>query len=132
IPGDQFRPILLRTHLQRDLALAIEEKGWELPGVRVTVESTREYPEGELLAHVLGYLSQPTSEEFEQHYKAEGYTLSDKVGASGVESNYETTLRGADGARLVEVDVGGRPLREIEEVPPQPGRNIRLTIDIQL
>ena len=132
IPGDLFTPIQLRTHLPRELALAIEERAWELPGVRVTVESTREYPEGELLAHVIGYLTQPSPEEFEQHYRAEGYAMSDRVGASGVEATYETSLRGVDGARLTEVDVGGRPLREIRVVPAQPGGNLRLSVDVAL
>jgi penicillin-binding protein 2 len=132
VPGDRFAPILLRTHLPRELAMAVEEDGWQLPGVRVSVESSRVYPEGELLAHVVGYLSQPTAEEFDQHYKAEGYSPSDRVGASGVEATYESRLRGTEGARLTEVDVGGRPLKDIQVVPSQPGLNLRLTIDVAL
>ncbi len=130
--GNIFAPIQLRTHLPRDIALVIEEHGWELSGVRVTVESTREYPDGELLAHVLGYLTQPTPEDFRARYQQEGYGMSDKVGSSGVEATYESALRGVDGARLTEVDVGGRPLREMRVVPAQPGRNLRLTLDLAL
>ena len=130
--GDLFTPVPLRSHLPRSLALALEEDGWELPGVRVTVESAREYPEGDLLAHVLGYLAQPTEEEFEQKYQRQGYSVSDLVGASGVEAAYESVLRGSDGARLVEVDAGGRPLRELGVVPAIPGGNVRVSIDLAL
>lgn len=132
VAGDVFAPVLLRTHLSRDLALAIEEHSWELPGVRITVESAREYPDGELLAHVLGYLTQPSAEEFERKYRDEGYAMSDRVGAAGVEAAYESVLRGTSGARLIEVDVGGRPLSELQVVPPEPGRNLRLSIDLSL
>lgn len=129
VPGDLFAPIPLRTHLPREVALAIEERAWELPGVRVTVESTREYPDGEILAHVIGYLVQPSPDEFERHYRDQRYGMSDRVGAAGVEATFEGSLRGVDGARLTEVDAGGRPLREIRVVPPLPGRNLRLSVD---
>lgn len=128
--GDVFTPIVLRTHLPREMALAIEEHGWELPGVRITVESTREYAEGELLSHLVGYLIQPDAEEYEEKYRGNGYSISDRVGTSGAEATYEGVLRGGAGARLVEVDVGGRPLRELQVVAPEPGLNLRLTIDV--
>ncbi|MBI4213773.1 MAG: penicillin-binding protein 2 [Chloroflexi bacterium] len=132
VPGDVFFPVRLRSHLERSLALTLEQEGWELPGVRVSVESARQYPEGDLLSHVLGYLTQPSPGEFEQKYRGEGYSISSLVGASGVEATYESALRGSDGARLSEVDAGGRPLGELGVVPPIPGGNVKLTIDLNL
>lgn len=132
VPGDVFAPVSLRSYLPRDLALALEQDGWELPGVSVTVESAREYANGDLLGHVLGYLAQPTPEDFDERFRSLGYAMSDRVGTSGIEATYESTLRGQSGARLMEVDVGGRPLRELGVVPPEPGKNVRLSIDLGL
>lgn len=132
VSGDAFASIPLRNHVPREVVLAVEEHGWEMPGIQVTVEAVREYPDGELLGHVLGYLVQPSAEEYERMYRAEGYALSDQVGVAGVEATYEALLRGSRGGRLVEIEVGGRPLRELGVVPPDPGQNLQLTIDLAL
>src|SRR5207245_2001817 len=89
-----LEPIPIRTGVSRPMAMAIEERSWELPGVEVTVESSRQYPDGNLLGHVLGYLAQPSPEDYEQHYKTDGYAMSDQAGVAGVEATYEAVLRG--------------------------------------
>lgn len=127
-----FTPVTVRENVPRDTALALEERSWALPGVQVTVATVREYIDGPLFLHLLGYMVLPPPEEYSQRYQAQGYGLDERVGASGVEATYEAELRGRPGTRLVEVDVGGRPLREIEEAAPEPGHSLVLTIDAQL
>ena len=127
-----FTPMTVRENVPRDTALALEERSWALPGVQVTVATVREYMDGPLFLHLLGYMVLPSPEEYSQRYQAQGYGLDERVGVSGVEATYESELRGRPGTRLVEVDVGGRPLREIEEAAPEPGHSLVLTIDAQL
>lgn len=130
--ADPLNPIPVRTSVPRAVAMAVEEHSWELPGVEVTVESARQYPDGALLGHVLGYLVQPSPEDYDRTYRGEGYALADEVGVAGVESSYEAALRGQNGARWREVDAGGRPLRPLGMVAAQPGHNLQLTIDLAL
>lgn len=132
IPEDVFTPVQVRGHVSREAALTIEEHGWDLPGVQVSVTSARAYTDAEIISHVLGYLLQPSPEDYERKYRGEGYSGRDKVGASGVEAAYESELRGRAGTRLVEIDVSGRPLQELRVVAPEAGRNIQLTIDLAL
>ncbi|MPZ13462.1 MAG: penicillin-binding protein 2 [Chloroflexi bacterium] len=131
-PDDIFNPVPVRTQAPREVAFTIAEHGWELPGVQIVVDSVREYAEGPLLAHVLGYLGSPSREEYEQRYRAEGYGIRDKVGISGVEASYEAELRGRAGQLTVEVDAAGQLLRDVQEQPPTPGENLQLTIDLGL
>jgi penicillin-binding protein 2 len=125
-------PIPIRTAASRQVAMTIEEHSWQLPGINVTVESARQYPDGDLLGHVLGYLAQPSPEDYEQHYRGDGYAMSDQVGVAGLEATYEAVLRGQKGARWREVDVAGRPLRELGTVAAEPGQNLQLTLDVGL
>jgi penicillin-binding protein 2 len=127
-----FTPITIRENVPRDTALALEERSWALPGVQVAVATVREYTDGALFLHLLGYIALPSPDEYAQRYQAQGYGPDERVGASGVEATYESELRGRPGTQLLEVDVGGRPLHEIEESAPEPGRSLVLTIDADL
>ena len=127
-----FTPLTVRENVPRDTVLALEERSWALPGVQVAVATVREYLYGPLLPHVLGYVAPPSAEEYAQRYQPMGYAIDDRVGASGIELMYEEELRGRSGGRLLEVEVGGRPLREVYERPPEPGHGLLLSIDVEL
>jgi penicillin-binding protein 2 len=127
-----FTPVTVRENVPRDTALALEERSWALPGVQVAVATVREYMDGPLFLHLLGYMALPPADEYDQRYQTQGYGPDERVGASGVESTYEAELHGRPGTQLLEVDVGGRPLHEIEELAPEPGHSLVLTIDAQL
>jgi len=127
-----FTPLTVRENVPRETVLALEERSWALPGVQVAVATVREYLYGPLLPHVLGYVAPPSAEEYAQRYQPMGYAIDDRVGASGIELMYEEELRGRSGGRLLEVEVGGRPLREVYERPPEPGHGLLLSIDVEL
>jgi penicillin-binding protein 2 len=127
-----FTPITIRENVPRDTALALEERSWALPGVQVAVATVREYTDGPLFLHLLGYMALPSPDEYGQRYQAQGYGPEERIGASGVETMYESELRGRPGTQLLEVDVGGRPLREIEEAAAEPGHSLVLTVDAEL
>ena len=91
----------------------------------------RQYPYGSLAAHVIGYTSNLTEEEYGR-LKDKGYRLSDRIGRSGLESRYESHLRGEWGGQQLEVNAAGRVQRVLGDKPARAGRDLRLTIDLDL
>ncbi len=131
--GEQpFAPVTIKENVPREVALALEERSWQLPGVSVRVGTIRQYTDGPTFAHVLGYMALPRPEEYTHRYKLEGYDPSERVGTTGVEQVYESELHGRPGGRVVEVDVAGRPVRQLDEQPPESGRRLVLSLDGEL
>ncbi len=128
-----YRPVKIKCDVPRAVAMQIEERRAQWPGVGVEIEPVREYPTGESSAMVVGFLG-PVPEALADYYEEKGLDINrDKVGYAGVELYYQDLLAGRNGRRVVEVDVAGRILRDLE--PPQnpvPGTSIRLTIDWRL
>ncbi|NEP16310.1 MAG: penicillin-binding protein 2 [Leptolyngbya sp. SIO4C1] len=110
---------------------ALAEYAPELPGVRVEAEAVRNYPHGDLAAHVLGYTGELNDEEL-QARSEEGYRLGDFVGKMGAEAAFEPLLRGEWGGQQVEVDSGGRVIGILGEKPSKSGQDIQLTIDLDV
>jgi penicillin-binding protein 2 len=129
---DPYAPVLIKANVPRMTALLIEEELISLPGVRVETVPIREYVEGPLLAHILGYMG-PIPEAWAESYRKAGYAPDERIGLVGVEYAFEEVLRGEKGQRFVEVDVLGRVLRTIgQPLPPIPGDNLYLTLDREL
>jgi penicillin-binding protein 2 len=111
--------------------VALAEHSPDLAGIEVDREALRNYPNGPLVAHVLGYIGELDEAELAKK-QAEGYRLGDVIGQSGLEATYETTLRGTWGGQQVEVDSGGRVLRILGEKPSKPGRDVYTTLDLDV
>lgn len=122
-----------------------EALNWEVNNdprqANLEIDSLRTYAFDEKTSHVLGYLSEITSEELNQErygnyndkvVASSAYKIGDKVGRSGVEEAYEKTLKGIDGGEIIEVDASGKKIRTIREKPAVPGQNLILTIDVDL
>lgn len=112
-------------------ATALAEYSGELPGVRLEGEAVRNYPHGDLAAHVLGYTGEITQEELEARAD-ENYRMGDVVGQLGSEAAFEPLLRGEWGGQQVEVDSAGRVLRILGNREAVSGNDIQLTIDLEL
>jgi penicillin-binding protein 2 len=112
-------------------ATALAEYSAELPGVRLEGEAVRNYPNGDLAAHVLGYTGEITEEELANRAD-ENYRLGDVIGQMGAEAAFEPLLRGEWGGQQVEVDSAGRVLRILGDKPAVSGNDIHLTIDLEL
>ncbi len=110
---------------------ALEEYGSELEGVQVDAEAVRYYPNGDLAAHVLGYTGELSDTELEKR-KAEGYRLGDVIGQMGIESAFESQLRGEWGGQQVEVDGAGQVVRILGRKATQAGRDVTLTLDLDV
>ena len=111
--------------------LRFREQAAALPGAEVAIDVLRSYPAGTLAAHVIGYTSSLTEEEYAR-LKDKGYRLSDRIGRSGLEKSYESHLRGEWGGQQLEVNAAGRVQRVLGDKPARPGRDLRLTIDLDL
>jgi penicillin-binding protein 2 len=125
-----FEPITLIRDIPWELVVKLEENRQELAGVSIMVEPLRYYPGGDLAGHLLGYIHSINEEEMAQAEDA--YSINSLIGKSGIEKQYESVLRGKDGARRMEVDASGRPVQELLTQQSEPGNNIYLNIDYQL
>lgn len=123
-----YEPVKVATKVPPEVVTRISEQRMELPGVVVDIEPVRDFPGGNILAQVMGYVRQINKEQLDAH-KEEGYKLGDQFGQTGLEFVYEKYLRGKDGARQVEVDSIARPVRDLGVKEPVPGDNLTLTID---
>ena len=128
-----FTPVLISCDIDRDIAIVIQEKAVDWPGVSVQIEPIRDFPTGELTAPIIGFLG-PIPASQEGNLRELGFVPGrDKVGYAGIEFSFEDIMRGVPGSRVVEVDVAGQILRDIEPpVAPEPGLNLTLTIDTRL
>ncbi len=127
----KFMPVRLMADLDRDTLARVEAHRVRLPGVVVQLEPKREYRWNGVAAHLIGYLSEITERELKSP-EFEGYYPGEDIGRYGVESAFQKYLHGRRGGRQVEVDALGRRMRLLEEVLPIPGRNLWLTIDIEV
>ena len=101
------------------------------PGVDIQTRLVRHYPYGDLTAHVIGYVSRINETELKELPIAE-YRGSTHIGKLGIESSYETQLHGKTGYAEIETNVQARLLNTLNEVNPDPGANLYLTLDIDL
>jgi penicillin-binding protein 2 len=134
--GDSVAPydaVRIACNIDRATAMMIKEKAVDWPGVDIEIESVRDYPTGSLTAAIIGFLG-PVSQAEEQYFLDRNLVPNrDRVGYAGVERFFQSFLSGKNGRRLVEVDVGGQVLRDIEApVESVPGFNLRLTLDTRL
>jgi len=123
--------IELAGPLRPDQVLRFREQASTLPAAEVAVDVLRSYPEGRLAAHLLGYTSSIGEEEYER-LREKGYRLRDRIGRSGLEKAYESHLRGEWGGQQLEVNAAGEVQRVLGDKPARAGRDLRLTIDLDL
>jgi penicillin-binding protein 2 len=117
--------------LNPKLITRISEQSADLPGVQVDPEAVRVYPYGAVAAHLVGYTG-PLDETELKRLNGKGYRSRDLIGKAGVESGFESKLRGLWGGQQVEVDAAGKVLRILGQKPPKSGNSLYLTIDIEL
>ncbi len=127
----KYEPVTVALNINSQTIAAVEENNENYPGVNIDTSSLRTYPGGKYFSHILGYIRKIDDNEYSR-LKEYGYTTSDIVGKSGIESIFELELNGEDGEMLVEVDSSGRRIRTIETIAPISGDNVFLTIDKNL
>ncbi|MBL8382808.1 MAG: penicillin-binding protein 2 [Burkholderiales bacterium] len=130
-----FDSLPIRTRLTDEEVARFAAHRWRFRGVDIKARLFRQYPLGEVAAHVVGYIgriSQKDQEMLEERELAANYKGSEHIGKIGIEQSYERELHGITGSEQVEVDAGGRAVRTLSRTPPVAGNNLVLTIDIEL
>ena len=127
-PGSRFDPVRVASDVPDETARLVAESSDELPGVEVVVEARRQYTDGPLLSQILGYTG-PVDGGTCSKLRSEGYLPDDLLGKTGVESKYETELRGTYGIESVERDATGEDTRCSNNQEAVPGDSLNLTID---
>jgi penicillin-binding protein 2 len=123
--------IPIARNLTPEQITALEEYKPQLKWVETDIDKVRYYPQGKLAAHILGYTGELNQEELETR-KSKGYRLGDVMGKMGVESSYETQLRGQWGGLKLGVNGAGQVISWLGEKRAESGENLTLTIDTQV
>lgn len=126
-----FASIPLLTNLSDEQVAGFEVSRHEFAGVEVIATLQRNYPESELLAHLLGYVGRINEKELKS-IDPVNYRGTTHIGKLGVEKQYEALLHGQSGIQSREVNSHGRPIRVLDEARPTEGDSIVLTIDRDL
>jgi penicillin-binding protein 2 len=126
----RFIPVTVREFLDWDEMASIEVNAPDLPGIVVDLGTTRQYPFGPTLAHVVGYVAPPTEKDV-----AREPTLAlpgIRIGRAGMEKHDDIAMRGRAGVVQLEVNAVGRVIRELDRQEGTPGEELGLTIDAAL
>jgi penicillin-binding protein 2 len=126
----RFVPIMVREFLTWEEMAAIEVNAPDLPGVLVDVGTTRMYPYGEQLAHIVGYVAPPSEADVADDPDLALPGI--RVGRAGLEKQHDLDLRGTAGALQLEVNALGRVIRELDRQEGTPGEDLGLALDTVL
>ncbi len=122
-------PVTLKQDVDKDVVYYLRERQDEFPGVTASQVYVRDYPNGTLGAHLFGYVSEIGPDQLDEP-AYDGLEPGDRIGATGLESQYDPILRGRNGAIRVQVDASGEPRgRELSRIEPEAGDNLKLTLD---
>jgi penicillin-binding protein 2 len=123
-----FEEVVVGKDVDWATVVAVETHQLDLPGVTLRARPRRSYADGQIGAHVLGYLGEIGPKQLKA-LKEQGYANGDEFGQYGLEKTWETFLRGQSGGQQVEVDALGRRVRVLHEVTDVPGYTVHLTLD---
>ncbi|KAA5613072.1 penicillin-binding protein 2 [Rhodovastum atsumiense] len=126
----RFVPISVREFLSWEEMARIEVNAPDLPGILVDVGTTRMYPFGPTLAHVIGYVAPPNENDVADDPMLSLPGL--RIGRAGIEKWHDKPLRGRAGAVQLEVNAVGRVIRELDRQEGVKGQDIGLSIDTEL
>ncbi|MEC6900562.1 penicillin-binding protein 2 [Photobacterium piscicola] len=131
----RFKSVPILDHLNEKQVALFSVNQHRLPGVEVKAHLKRYYPYGDTLTHVLGYVAKINDRDLkklDKEGKLSNYKATRDMGKLGVERYYEELLHGTSGYQEVEVNSRGRVIRTLKYIPPIPGKDIKINIDIKL
>ena len=130
-----FESVPIRTRLTDEEVARLIARRFQFPGVEVNARLFRDYPNGSLASHFLGYIGRINDRDLkriEEREQEANYRGTDHIGKIGLEQSYEAELHGITGFEEVEVDAGGRAVRLLRRTAPVAGNNLVLTVDLDL
>jgi penicillin-binding protein 2 len=131
----EFETVPLKSKLTDEEVAILAANRYRLPGVEVKARLFRNYQAGPGMAHVVGFIGRINDSDL-KHLREEGrdrnYKGSVHIGKTGLEQSYETLLHGRTGFDQMETEASGRAVRMLSRIPPVPGKDLRLYLDVEL
>lgn len=130
-----FESLPIRTKLTDEEVARFTAQRFRFPGVDIQARLFRQYPLGDVASHVIGYIgriSQKDAEIIDDSEDDANYNGTSYIGKEGLEKSYEKLLHGTTGFEEVEVSAGGRAVRTLSRTAPTSGKNLILSVDIEL
>ena len=124
------KSITIAKDIPREAVAEFYENGDEFPGINISVQPIREYKEGTLASHILGYAYKISDTEYKE--KKDTYNQNDIIGKTGVEALFEEYLKGKKGVKQIDMAVDGTITAENIAEEAVAGSNVVLTIDSKL
>ena len=124
------KSITIAKDISREAVAEFNENGDEFPGINISVQPVRQYKEGTLASHILGYAAKIGADEYKE--KKDTYTQNDIIGKTGIEALFEEYLKGKDGTKQIDMAVDGTITAEAVTEEAVAGSDIVLTIDSKL
>ena len=131
----EFETVPLKSKLSDEEVAVLAANRYRLPGVEVKARLFRNYPAGEGLSHVIGYIGRINDRDLKnlrESGKTPNYKGSTHIGKVGLEQYYEDILHGRTGFEQMETDSGGRAVRVLSKTPPSAGHDLILHLDVEL
>jgi penicillin-binding protein 2 len=127
--GEPYQPVPVATNLSTETMLAVSEHREDYPGVAIETVTLPDYPNGSLAGHVLGYTAQVTEADKKAN---KALTDADTIGVSGLEEQYDSVLRGIDGAQDENLNPQGYSVSDGSYTAPVQGDTLVTSIDLKL
>ena len=131
----EFETVPLKSKLTDEEVAILAINRYRLPGVEVKARLFRNYQAGPSMAHVVGFIGRINDRDLKglrEDGREENYRGSAHIGKTGLEQSYERLLHGRTGFDQMEIDSSGRAVRMLSRVPPVPGKDLRLYLDLDL
>lgn len=131
----EFETVPLKSKLTDEEVAILAANRYRLPGVEVKARLFRNYQAGPGMAHVLGFVGRINDRDLKHLRETNlerNYKGSVHIGKTGLEQSYETLLHGRTGFDQMETDASGRAVRMLSRIPPVPGKDLRLYLDVEL
>jgi penicillin-binding protein 2 len=126
-----FSLATVKQDVRRETFMYIGERREDFPGVEIEPVFLREYPHREIGAHLFGHLGEASKEDLDDP-QFEGVEMGDRIGKAGIEQEYDSVLRGRNGATRVKVDALGNLQGYLRKENPEQGRQLRLALDLDV
>lgn len=131
----RFKPVELHSRLSQEQVALFSVNQHKFPGIFVNARLKRHYPFADLTTHNLGYVARISKKDIaklDKENKSDNYAATRSIGRLGIERFYEDILHGSIGHQEVEINNQGRVIRTLNFTPPLPGKDLTLTLDIEL
>jgi penicillin-binding protein 2 len=126
-----FSLATVKQDVRRETFMYIGERREDFPGVEIEPVFLREYPHREIGAHLFGHLGEASKEDLGDP-QFEGVEMGDRIGKAGIEQEYDSVLRGRNGASRLKVDALGNLKGRLETEQPVQGKQLRLALDLDV